>query len=64
MGASIAALKTQFEGFDEALAIVAEEEKLYQQTLVAGRADMAHIRKADEKQRVRIGMRKASGGIA
>jgi circadian clock protein KaiC len=52
LGASIAALRAEYENIDEALAIVAGEEILYQQALVTGRADMAHIRKADSTNRL------------
>jgi circadian clock protein KaiC len=48
--ATIAALRAECENIDEALSVVAEDEKLYQQALVSGRADMAHIRKADATQ--------------
>jgi circadian clock protein KaiC len=51
LGASIAALRAEHENIDEALEIVATEEILYQQALVTGRADMAHIRKADSTHR-------------
>jgi circadian clock protein KaiC len=44
---SIGALRAESENIDEALKIVGEEERLYQQALLTGRADMAHIRKAD-----------------
>jgi circadian clock protein KaiC len=52
LGASIAALRAEYENIDEALAIVAGEEILYQQALVSGRADMAHIRRADSNNRL------------
>jgi len=45
--ANIGALRAESENIDEALKIVGEEERLYQQALLTGRADMAHIRKAD-----------------
>ena len=51
LGASIVALRAEYANLDEALGIVAEEEKLYQQVLVSDRAEMAHIRKADTAQR-------------
>jgi circadian clock protein KaiC len=47
LGASITALRVEYENIDEALAIVAEEEQLYQQVLVADRAEMAYVRRAD-----------------
>ena len=51
LGASIAALQAEYANIDEALDVVAADEKLYQLALVNGRADMAQIRKADASQR-------------
>ncbi len=59
--ASIVALRAECENIDEALGIVAEDEKLYQQALVSGRADMAHIRKADVALATDISLRNVSG---
>ena len=47
LGAHIVALRAEYANLDEALEIVAEEEKMYQRALVSGRAEMAQIRKAD-----------------
>ena len=52
LGTSIAALQAEYANIDEALDVVAADEKLYQLALLTGRADMAHIRKADASQRV------------
>ena len=47
LGVSIAALKAEYSNIDEALEVVAADEKLYQLALVSDRADMAYVRKAD-----------------
>ena len=58
---SIAALRAESENIDEALKIVGEEESLYQQALLTGRADMAHIRKADIARQSEPGLRDIPG---
>ncbi|MDB5755323.1 MAG: kaiC, partial [Massilia sp.] len=64
LGASIAALRAEYENIDEALAIVAGEEILYQQALVSGRADMAHIRRADSNNRLDQAVHDSAGVAA
>ena len=60
--ASVVALRAECENINEALQIVAEEEKLYQQVLLTNRADMAQIRKADTKNIVEPVLRDGTGG--